>query len=1026
MASGKNKSYNQRMNTKTAPEIIHQLVATFEQNLTEYHAQKNETELRREFLDKFFTALGWDVANEKGYDELGKEVVHELSVEVGGRQKKADYAFRVGRGDRFEFLVEAKRPSVKVESNQDAAFQIRRYGWSAKIPINILTDFEHFAVYDCRIKPNHNDKASQGRIKLIHYKEYSSRWQEIVDLFSAEAVRRGALDKYTTGLKGKKGTADVDDAFLEEIEDWREKMARNIALRNQWIDITGLNYAVQVIIDRIVFLRICEERGIEPENQLLGATKSVQIYQNLCALFQKADKKYNSGLFHFEQERNRSSHPDQVTLTLNIDDSVLKDIISNLYYPKSPYAFLYIPADILGQIYERFLGKVIRLTPGHRAKVEEKPEVRKAGGVYYTPTYIVDYIVQNTVGKLVEGKTPKQVAALKILDPACGSGTFLLGAYQFLLDWHLRWYLDNDPEKKEHRQALSPVMRSVQAGIRRASEDAYRLNIAKRKEILTNNIYGVDIDTQAVEVTKLSLLLKVLENTSEQITLTTERVLPDLADNIKCGNSLINFDYFNGQLMPDKEEVARVNPFDWHREFDQVFAQGGGFDAIIGNPPYIRIQAMREWASEQVDFFKKEYQSARKGNYDIYVVFIEKSLTLLNKKGLLGFILPSKFFATDYGANIRGVITKTKALLKIVDFKHFQIFGQATTYTCLLFLTRISQNHFNYATVNSAKELMNTQFTTIENTLTSEPWLFSSNETKTIVKKMDSLSKPLKDLPTRIGRGSSSGSDDIFILKREKDKLQTRQGKDVAIEKGILRTPIYATDFGRYTFRPAEQELIVFPYNVGDDRYDLLSEDSLKELYFKAYQYLLDEKKKLQQRKQYKQWYAFSAPRNLDIHETAQILVPLLADRGLFCRIPKNSSQYCLMASGGFSVTLGNESGLSPNYVLGLLNSTLLFWRLRAISTVFRGGWVTCTKQYIGILPIRLIDFANPAEKAQHDQMVSLVETMLELHQRQAETSTPQEKTALERQIHATDTAIDALVYELYGLTEEEIKIVEG
>ena len=184
----------------TAPENIRKLVETFEQNLSEYHTRKNETELRRQFLDPFFEALGWDVSNTKGYDERRKEVAHELSVEIDGQQKKADYAFRTGT-DKFDFLVEAKKPSVKIESNPEPAFQVKRYGWSAKLPINILTDFEHFAVYDCRVKPNHKDKVSAGRILLIHYKDYIEKWDEIAALFSPDAIRKGALDKYTEGAK---------------------------------------------------------------------------------------------------------------------------------------------------------------------------------------------------------------------------------------------------------------------------------------------------------------------------------------------------------------------------------------------------------------------------------------------------------------------------------------------------------------------------------------------------------------------------------------------------------------------------------------------------------------------------------------------------------------------------------------------------------------------------------------------------------------------------------------------------------
>ena len=442
----------------TAPAIIHTLVETFEKYLSEYHSSKNETELRREFLDKFFTALGWDVDNLQGAREAEKEVAHEYSVEIDGQQKKADYAFRLKRdsaaAEKFDFLVEAKKPSVKIETDVDAAFQIRRYGWSARIPINILTDFEHLAVYDCRVKPKYGEKAVLNRQALFHYKDYAEKWDEIARLFSPAAIRAGSLSEYAKSIKGKRGTADVDADFLQEIERWRELLAKNIAANNAWIDIGGLNYAVQMIIDRIIFLRICEERSIEPENQLHGIANKAQTYKELCLLFKRADTKYNSGLFHFAEESAQASRADDLTLRLQIDAKPLKDIILNLYYPKSPYAFLYIPSDILGQVYERFLGKVIRLTDGHRAKVEDKPAVRKAGGVFYTPTFIVSYIVANTLGKLLPGLHPQAAAGLKIVDPACGSGTFLLGAFDCLLAWHLKWYADadNDPEKMGEEQ----------------------------------------------------------------------------------------------------------------------------------------------------------------------------------------------------------------------------------------------------------------------------------------------------------------------------------------------------------------------------------------------------------------------------------------------------------------------------------------------------------------------------------------------------------------------------------------------
>lgn len=550
-----------------APEIVHQLVKRFEENLDAYRSgEYNETQLRNEFLNPFFEALGWDVYNKQGYAEAYKDVIHEDSLEVEGATKAPDYAFRIG-GQR-KFFLEAKKPSVKIETDIHPAFQLRRYSWSAKLPIGVLSDFEEFAVYETRSKPDKKDKASTGRVAFYKFTDYVEKWDEIANIFSPEAILKGSFEKFAEGTKKKKGTAEVDDAFLEEIESWRELLARNFALRNPSLTTRELNYAVQMTIDRIIFLRICEDRGIERYEKLKEVLEQTNIYRGLVQIFQEADDRYNSGLFHFKEEKNASSTADSLTLSLKVDDKVLRGILESLYYPESPYVFSEIPADILGQVYERFLGRVIRLTAGHQAKVEEKPEVRKAGGVYYTPTYIVNYIVKNTVGRLIEGKTPKEVAKIKILDPACGSGTFPVGAYQYLLDWYRDWYSENDPQKLA-RSKKPPIFQG---------KEGWQLTLGKKKEILLNNIYGVDIDSQAVEVTKLSLLLKLVENPG-QLDFMGERILPDLNENIKCGNSLIGPDYYEGRQLTmgfaDEEERYRVNAFDWKAEFPQVFVKDG-------------------------------------------------------------------------------------------------------------------------------------------------------------------------------------------------------------------------------------------------------------------------------------------------------------------------------------------------------------------------------------------------------------------------------------------------------------------
>jgi type I restriction-modification system DNA methylase subunit/predicted type IV restriction endonuclease len=990
-----------------APQIILELMERFDRNLDAYKSGSyNETQARHEFIDPFFEALGWDVNNQAGNAEAYKDVIHEDAVKVSGVTKAPDYSFRIG-GQR-KFFVEAKKPSVNIKDAPAAAFQVRRYAWSAKLPLSIVTDFEELAVYDCRIKPDQNDKADNARVQYYTYRQYAEKWDEIAAIFSKDAILKGSFDKYAESNKAKRGTAEVDSAFLAEIESWRDMLAHNIALRNS-LGVHELNDSVQRIIDRIIFLRIAEDRGIEDYGSLRSISNGSNTYARLQELCYKADDRYNSGLFHFRHEKDEAEPPDNLTTGLTIDDKPLKDILKTLYYPDSPYEFAVLPADILGQVYEQFLGKVIRLTSDHRAVVEDKPEVKKAGGVFYTPTYIVEYIVKNTVGKLLEGKTPKKAESLRILDPACGSGSFLLGAYQYLLDWHLKWYVGDDPEKWAKKTKLYQAQRS-----------AWHLTTAERKRILLNNIYGVDIDSQAVEVTKLSLLLKVLEgetgeSLNQQRKLFHERALPNLGGNIKCGNSLIGPDFYEGKQMNmlDTEETHRVNVFDWQTEFPEIF-KAGGFDAVIGNPPYVRIQG---FPRTQIDYMTNHYKSA-KGNFDLYVSFVERGYNLLNPHGSMGKIIPNKFFKTDYGEGLRELLAKDKAITEIVDFGANQVFN-ATTYTCLLFLSKLPNKSFYYTEAKAKPEALLRLNFAMKNsdTLDKNAWGFASKETAMLLTKLSQNSKRLLDLPANMSRGSSSGNDDVFVV----------ENKALKLEEEILRVPVFATDFNRYKYTPSSEWRIIFPYVRENDSLRLYTENEIQKKFPKAYAHLLSKKDDLKNRKQYSEWYGFSAPRNLKLHDDAQILIPLLADHGIYAFVPQHlSGQLCPMASGGFTIALSSECIVKPEYVLGLLNSRLLYWELQQMSNLFRGGWITCTKQYFGELPIRNINFDDHEDKAVHDKIVSLVEQMLDLHKQLPDVKTSHEQTLIQRQIDATDWQIDKLVYELYGLTEEEIAIVEG
>ncbi len=1010
-----------------APEEIVELADKFHRNREAYkNPSYKEEQLKQEFINPFFKALGWDVDNESGAAPQYRDVIFEDSIKVSGGTKAPDYCFTLA--GRKMFFVEAKKPSVNIEKDIKPSYQLRRYAWSAKLPLSILTDFEEFAVYESRTRPKKTDRASTGRIMYLTYQDLVEKWDELYCIFSKEAVLRGSFDKYAESVKKKRGTTEVDQEFLSEIENWRDLFARNIALRNT-VSVEELNYAVQQTIDRIIFLRMCEDRGIERYGRLRSLLDDENIYLSFGDLCRDADAKYNSGLFHFKEEKGRPTEPDELTLDLNIDDGVFKTIIKGFYYPESPYEFSVLQPEILGNVYEQFLGKVIRLTSDHRAKVEEKPEVKKAGGVYYTPQFIVDYIVENTVGSLCQGKTPNKVSELRILDPACGSGSFLLGAYKYLLQWHRDYYSSQKDKKR------------LKDKIYQGKKGEWFLTIQEKKRILLNNIYGVDIDSQAVWVTKLSLLLKVLEGENQdaleaQQKLFKERALPDLGDNIKCGNSLIGPDIY-GAMELEPEDIRRINPFDWESEFPQV---EDGFDAVIGNPPYLRIQGLQEFYGNQMNYFIASYQSAVK-RFDLYLLFIEKGYKLLAPNGLLGFICPHKFLNSDFGSGIREFLIDNSAIKSFVSFGNNLIFQQASTYTGILLLQKKKQKSFNYYEFTDMPSLdlqkylgllEESEFAIYDiKNFDSKPWMLASAKIKFVLDKLQNQPHTLSDTFKSIFQGIVTGIDEIYFLEKisndENDILEVfsqREQKIIKIEKQIVKPILKGEDVSRYT-ESNFKYYCIYPYKLADNKTVILEENELSNDFPLAYAYLKQYKKELiDLRKRFKTnpkyWYSCHRGRKIDLFESKRVISPEISQK---CNMTLSTENF-YHNTQVYSFLLPNSCE-NELYWLGLLNSKIMWWFLSNTGTVLRGGYFRFKTKYLNPFPISTINFDEPEEIALHDRIVNLVEQMLKLHKDRKKVRTPQDKELIKRQIDATDKQIDKLVYELYDLTEDEIKIVE-
>lgn len=978
------------MANKEVPQIIIDLVEKFDREKEKYtNPQVHDEENNKiEFINPFFEALGWDVHNKTGKPLSLKEVVFEKSVKKGRRTKKPDYAFRIDEENIF--FVEAKKPSVNIDTNRDTALQIRSYGWTAGLPLCILTDFEEFAVYETITRPDKNQHPKISRVKYYKYTDYIEKWDEIANIFSKEAVCSGKFDEYVKTIKPKdtKGTSTVDKEFLKEIEKWRELLAKNIVKNNNLL-IGDLNYAVQLIIDRIIFFRMAEDRGIERYGRLYDLLDEENIYKSFTELCRKADDKYNSGLFHF-YEKDGKDTLDTFTLDLKIENKVFKKIFKNLYYPNSPYAFGVLPAEILGNIYEKFLGNIIRKTSEDRVKIEEKPEVQKAGGVYYTPHYIVKYIVKNTVGELIKEKKPDEISNIKIIDPACGSGSFLLEAYQQLLDYHLDYYVTHLDKYSE---------RNIQKLIHKGRDGEWRLRIQEKKRILLNNIFGVDIDSNAVEVTKLSLLLKVLEDEridtdEQQQKLFQERVLPNLGKNIMNGNSVIDNKFWNEHeytLDLDKE----FKPFIWEKRFPEIF-ENGGFDAVIGNPPYVNVENIEEITK---NYYSKYYDTFMK-RADLFTVFMDLGLNRLTKK-YLGFIVPSIIFTNVSYKKLRNLILDDNYLDRVC-YTGQNVFEEVIVDTTILIVSKEKKD--NLSLINALdfknKKSFNVDydyFKEFDNVISLD-----DEETIKIVNKLfDGDFTTLKD-NFSIFQGIVTGKNPAFIFQSKEEAFKQN------IEEDLLKSVCFGKDINQWEIENHDNKIMYIDSNYNINEYPF------------AKKWLSIFKKDLKNRRECKnktiKWYSLQWPRKKEeLDRNEKILVQAVRNERLKRRVVAAIDDSGIYSTQGLFNIIPKNDDYSLYFLTCLLNSN-------AINYIFATKFLNLgiKKDYLN-----KIEFPKLSLEEQ-EPFIKLAKERIQLGKQIKIYQNPNDQVRISERINDIENEINKLVYELYDFTDEEISIVEN
>lgn len=984
-----------------------------------------QAQLRDEFLNPWFRALGWDMENRAGLIQTEREVEIESATQIGGRPKRADYFFRTDKLGRF--VCEAKTPSGALHAR--AAFQAKRYAWNKGVPVAVLTDFDELKIFIVGGKP-HLDEPQVGEWKSWHFRQYPIIAREVWELLARANVAAGSIDQALEALpkrpigKGKARqqwlikpdrTRALDHEFLEFLDQTRRELASDIYKNNdqaELIEGNQLTEACQHIIDRILFLRICEDRDIDTGELLQSIVekwrkhtgdedtgrRSIQqpfdklqdappanyggagirapresLWRAVVRHFRALDRRPPTHVPYF----NGNLFKPHFTEALILSDEWLAGFISELSAEDSPYLFNEIPVEILGSVYERFLGKIVR-PQGRGIPVEDKPEVRKAGGVYYTPRYLVDYIVEQTAGKLLDavasetGAEGEQAFAertgqLRLLDPACGSGSFLIRAFERVCEhWQKRLTAALPPKEQKPKRAAWEHKHRPWCWVNPETGDVH-LTVALKRQILTQNIYGVDLDAAAVEVTQLSLYLKMLENETRttldrQRELLTDQaeiaLLPPLQDNIKCGNSLIASNF---SMMP--EDLVRVRAFDWPVQFAPIL-KAGGFDAVIGNPPYIPSETMDDGERR---YYQEAYPQLER-KFDTGVIFILRALRLVKPAGFVGYISSITWETGENFAKLRQEMFTRHGVSEVINLP-FDTFEDAYVDTGVYIL--------------SGKPV-------------SEYRIFRYFKKTKIHSLKDAV-------PIRVPTSLVTAPEFRLVLDPNAQRMLMRASSNPRFKPlGEFTRSTQGLAANRFQRAGSAKSKEWYPFGEQAQayRYDFVLEET-------SFAYMRD-------------------------HPSLKLFYeagPKILARRIINRQDRLDLCFCndqMVFKKDINPFVLTVSEPSPKFVLGVLNSKLvsyLYVNTSAIAT--KDDFRQTTLAELRRLPVPFPDCSSRTDQSLHDKLVLLVDKMLGLMPKLRAATAEPEKAVLQNAVTATDRHIDQLVYGLYSLTPEEIALVE-
>lgn len=949
-----------------------------------------EAAARLDFIDHLLRALGWDLDNGDRLVESEREVGIERTGAdgVAGLNGRPDYTLRVA-GKRMLYW-EAKKPSVNLWEDPKPAFQVRTYGWTSDLPVSVVTNFRQLAVYDTRIAPHADDEAHVARRPNATFvlDELVPRFDELYDLLSRDAIAGPGYEALFASA-ALRSDDPFDERFLAKIKDWRYELAKRAFARTP--DATGgeLGRRVQRILNRILFLRIAEERGLEDYEALLHVTSDAEVAAMLAA----ADRRYNAGLFRTVDE-DRWSLAD------------IEPIIKELYFPRSPFAFGVLDSETLAAVYEQFLGDQIDVDGG-TVHVTTKPEVVHAGGIVPTPQPIVDALLDRAIGPEEQRlRESGQIADFTVCDPACGSGVFLISAF---------------------RRLVSALEVAKQAPP----------SLPEKRELLRRTIFGVDIDSEAVEVAKLGLMLELLDGESRSsLAAEPTPLLETLDANVTHGNSLIDFHF--DALFPceldDPETLDKVAPYGWAGRLDA----DGGFNAVVGNPPYVRIQALAAYAPEQLKYFQSPeapYRSSRAFNFDVYMLFIERAIDLLRPDGVVAFVVPSRLASSMAATELRGLLGQRELLREVVSFGVQQVFPGRSTYVCLLTLSAATPDpHVTIEHVDDLEAWLTgvpgrrhqrdaTEFG-------APPWAFATSEHAAPI--LDALKTRFTTTLTEVADifvGVQTSADKVFYIKNGTvaDGVVSfidKNGDEQTVEQAITRPALVDRKLAPFLTDPEPDALAIFPYEIEvGQRAQVMTAERLQDEFPLAWAYLNHFKDELAPPARSVSpvtpdtWYRYGRSQSLTKLDGDKIIVRVLAKDPQYCFDSKN-----LLTPGGgdggpyYLIRPKADSGVDPHYLIALLSYPAIEQIVTSGGRAFRGGYYVHRKAFLKDVPVPMP--ATMSEIAHRSRELGA------LVRESIKTTDPRTRLTGERLVASRRRELEELVRDALGLNDADLAVL--